>query len=251
MINFDQFKQPVIFGHRGACAHAPENTISSFQLAVKQGADFVELDAKLSKDRQVMVIHDQTVDRTTNGHGKVNELVLDQLQKLDAGSHFDIEYAGEKIPTLDEVFKTVGKEIFINVELTNYDSKSDDLIPLVAEVVKANQMEERVLFSSFLPKNLARIHELIPQAPTAILCLSGLSGSLSRSFLFLGVSPKIVHPYLNDTNESMVKKEHKRGRRVHVWTVNEAADMQYLLKIGADGLFTDDPLKAKEVFSRK
>lgn len=250
MINFEQFQQPVIFGHRGACAHAPENTLASFRMAVEQGADFVELDAKLSQDKQVVVIHDQTVDRTTNGHGRVNELTLAQLKELDAGSHFDTKFKGEKLPTLDDVFKAVGKDIFINVELTNYESGDDDLIPLVAEAVKVNQMEERVIFSSFLPKNLARIHKLLPQAPVAILCLEGISGLLSRSFFCLGVSPRIIHPYLKDTSVTLVKREHHRGRRVHVWTVNEATDMERLAKIGADGIFTDDPAKARQVFKR-
>jgi glycerophosphoryl diester phosphodiesterase len=213
---------------------------------VEQGADFIELDAKLSKDNQVMVIHDQTVDRTTDGKGKVNELTLAELKKLDAGSHFDAKFAGEKIPTLDEVFKAVGKEIYVNVELTNYDSKNDDLIPLVAEIVKANHMEERVLFSSFLPKNLVKIHKLISEAPTAILCLQGLAGLLSRSFLMVGISPKVIHPYLSDTTPTLVAREHRRGRRVHVWTVNEEFDMENLLKMGVDGLFTDDPQKAKK-----
>lgn len=244
----NQFTHPIVFGHRGACAHAPENTIASFRLAVEQGADFIELDAKLSKDHQVMVIHDPTVDRTTNGKGKVNELSLAELQKLDAGSHFGSKFAGEKIPLLDEVFKAVGKEVFVNVELTNYSSNNDDLIPLVADIVKVNQMEERILFSSFLPKNLAKIHELVPKAPTAILCLSGLSGLFSRSFLMTRVSPKVIHPYLSDTTAGLVEREHKRGRRVHVWTVNEESDMRNLLKIGVDGIFTDDPQKAKKVF---
>jgi glycerophosphoryl diester phosphodiesterase len=248
---FSQFSRPIIFGHRGACAHAPENTLASFRLAVEEGADFIELDAKLSKDQQVMVIHDPTVDRTTNGKGKVNELTLTDLKTLDAGSHFDSKFAGEKLPTLDEVFKAVGKQIYVNVELTNYSSKNDALIPLVAEVVKANQMEDRVIFSSFLPKNLAEMRKLIPQAPMAILCLSGLAGLLSRSFLCLGVSPKIVHPYLADTSAALVKREHKRGRRVHVWTVNEETDMERLLKMGVDGIFTDDPGKANKILTRR
>lgn len=244
---FNNISHPIIFGHRGACAHAPENTVASFKLAVEQGADFVELDAKLSLDGQVMVIHDQTVERTTNGVGKVNQLTRAQLKEMDAGSKFDIMYAGEKIPTLDEVFKAVGKDIFVNVELTNYSSQTDELIPKVAEVVKANQMENRVIFSSFLPGNLKRIHSLIPQAPVAILCLAGFAGSFSRSFFCLGVSPKVVHPYLTDATTAMVKREHKRGRRVHVWTVNEESDFRHLIEIGVDGIFTDDPQKARTI----
>lgn len=106
------------------------------------------------------------------------------------------------------------------------------------------------MFSSFLPKNLAKIHKLLPGAPVAILCLEGLSGLLSRSFFCLGVSPKIVHPYLNDTTVALVRCEHRRERRVHVWTVNESADIERLVKIGADGIFTDDPLKARQVLGR-
>jgi glycerophosphoryl diester phosphodiesterase len=244
---FNQMNRPIIFGHRGACAHAPENTLASFRLAVEEGADFIELDAKLSKDNQVMVIHDPTVDRTTNGKGKVNELSLTELKTLDAGSHFDTKFASEKIPTLDEVFKAVGQKIYVNVELTNYSSKNDNLIALVAEVVKANQMEERVIFSSFLPKNLVNIHRLVPQAPTAILCLSGLYGLLSRSFLMLGTSPAMVHPYLMDTTAALVKREHRRGRRVHVWTVNEKSDIDHMIEIGVDGIFTDNPKFAKDI----
>lgn len=247
---FEQYTHPIIFGHRGACAHAPENTIASFRLAVEQGADFIELDAKLSSDHKVMVIHDQTVDRTTNGTGRVNELTCAELQKLDAGSKFDPKFAGEKIPTLDDVFKAVGKDILVNVELTNYASKNDDLIPLVAQVVKDNHMEDRVMFSSFLPKNLAAIHKLIPQAPTAMLCLEGLAGLPTRSFLMLGVAPKVLHPYLKDTTPSLVAREHKRGRRVHVWTVNESKDLEYLLKIGVDGIFTDDPKKLRKLLTQ-
>jgi glycerophosphoryl diester phosphodiesterase len=247
---FNQFSHPIIFGHRGACAYAPENTIVSFRLAVEQGADFIELDAKLSSDHQVMVIHDQTVDRTTNGTGRINQLTCSQLQKLDAGSRFNEKFAGEKIPTLDDVFKAVGKEIFVNVELTNYESKNDDLIPLVAQVVKDNQMEDRVIFSSFLPKNLAAIHQLLPQAPTAMLCLEGIAGWPTRSFLMLGVAPKLLHPYLADTTPALVAREHKRGRRVHVWTVNEEKDIVHLVKIGVDGIFTDDPQKAKQILAR-
>lgn len=246
---FEKINQPVIFGHRGACAHAPENTLASFKLAVEQSADFVELDAKLSADRQVMVHHDQTVDRTTNGTGRVNQLTCAQLKELDAGGKFNSKFYGEKIPTLDEVFKAVGKDILVNVELTNYASKNDDLVAKVVEVVKTNKMESRVLFSSFLPQNLTQANKLLPEAPVGLLCLEGIAGIFTRSFLYLGVSPENVHPYLQDTTEALVRREHKRGRRVNVWTVNDGEDMKRLFKIGVDGIFTDDPLKARSILA--
>jgi glycerophosphoryl diester phosphodiesterase len=246
---FPKTNSPIIIGHRGSCALAPENTIASFKLAVEHGADFIELDAKLSSDDEVMVIHDQTVDRTTNGSGRVNQLTRAQLQALDAGSKFDQKFKGEKIPTLDEVFKAVGSQVYVNVELTNYASKNDDLVQKVVNLVIDNQMENRVLFSSFLPRNLAQAHALLPEAPVAILCLTGIAGVFTRSSLLLRTSPDIVHPYLLDVSARSVKKEHDRGRRVHVWTVNADTDIRRMVRAGVDGIFTDDPLKARKILN--
>ena len=95
---FNQLTNPAIFAHRGASLCAPENTLAAFNLALHQGADGIELDAKLTSDGHVVVIHDQTIDRTTQGHGKVGELTLNQIRKLDAGSHFDIAFKGEPVP---------------------------------------------------------------------------------------------------------------------------------------------------------
>ena len=246
---FKSFQKAVVFAHRGACAHAPENTISSFELAVEHLADAVELDAKLSMDGQVMVIHDQTVDRTTDGHGSVNEMTCAELKNLDAGSKFNSKYAGEKIPTLDEVFEHVGQKLFVNVELTNYGSRNDDLVEKVVQVVKRQNMQGRVLFSSFLPKNLKIAQQLLPDTPVAILCLPGIGGVITRSSLLRTTSPEIIHPYLTDVNQGFVNREHKNGRRVHVWTVNLEADLKRMLSLGVDGIFTDDPQKARKLIA--
>lgn len=247
----ESFLKPMIFGHRGACKYAPENTLASFELAVEQGADAIELDAKLSTDNQVVVIHDQTVDRTTNGKGRVNQLTLQQLKELDAGSFFAAKFQGEKIPTLDEVFESVGKRIFINVELTNYISRRDDLVPLVAKIVKKHKLEKSVLFSSFAPINLRRMKVLLPEVPVGLLASQGPLGALNRSAFFLDLSPAIIHPYLKDVNVALMARERGRGRRVHVWTVNAEADLQRLKDLGAHGVFTDDPVTALRVLRGK
>ena len=140
---------------------------------VQIGADAIELDVKLTKDEKAVVIHDQTVDRTTNGTGRVNQLNLVDLKQLDAGSFFGSAFAGEQIPSLDEVFESVGKRIFINVELTNYSSTSDDLIPVVASIVKRHNLSNGVLFSSFTPRNLVMIKKLLPETPVGLLCHLG------------------------------------------------------------------------------
>src|SRR5919108_5142241 len=128
--------QPIIFAHRGASAYAPENTMAAFELALTQGTDAIELDVKLSADEQAVVIHDATVDRTTGGRGRVKDLSLAELRSLDAGRFFSEKYIGEKIPTLEEVFERVGERTFINVELTNYNSRRDRLVETVSTLVK-------------------------------------------------------------------------------------------------------------------
>ncbi len=247
----ESFPRPMIFGHRGACKYAPENTLASFTLAVEQGADAIELDAKLSIDNQVMVIHDQTVDRTTDGKGRVNQLTLRELKELDAGSFFDEKFRGEKIPTLDEVFETVGKRFFINVELTNYASRRDQLVLQVAEIVKRHNLQNSILFSSFAPINLRRMKELLPEVPVGLLALDGPLGALNRSAFYLSLSPAIIHPYLKDVNAGFMARERSRGRRVHVWTVNAEVDMKRLMDLGVDGVFTDDPITALRVLRGK
>ena len=146
--------QPVIFAHRGASAHAPENTLAAFELALAQNADAIELDVKLSADGYAVVIHDPTVDRTTGSRGRVRDLSLQQLRSLDAGSLLSEKYGGEKIPTLEEVFESVGKRTFINVELTNYSTPRDSLVETVCILVKRFGLQKRVLFSSFFASNL-------------------------------------------------------------------------------------------------
>jgi glycerophosphoryl diester phosphodiesterase len=239
--------QPILFGHRGACAHAPENTLASFEMALQHGADAIELDAKMSVDNEVMVIHDQTVDRTTNGHGRVNELPLSTLRSLDAGSFFDPKFAGEKIPTLDEVFERMGRRIYINVELTNYESVNDQLIPKVAALVKKHDLQDWVIFSSFQPVNLLRIRRLLPGCPVGLLALESNAGALSRGLIGRWVSPAIIHPYLEDVTPEFVHAEKARGRRIHVWTVNPPEEMKRLFDLKVDGIFTDDPQLARKV----
>jgi len=241
----------MVFAHRGACKYAPENTLASFQLALAQGADAIELDAKLSADGEVVVIHDPTVDRTTDGTGKVNQLTLQELKRLDAGSFFDAKYSGERIPTLDEVFESLGHKIFINVELTNYSSRQDSLVPKVADLVKKHHLETGVLFSSFAPINLRRMKALLPEVPVGLLALDGFLGTLNRSAFYFRLSPAIIHPYLTDINEKLMQVERKRKRRVHVWTVNEVHDLERLKALGVDGVFTDDPTTALKVFRGK
>src|SRR5512139_2814209 len=180
----ESLSQPVIFAHRGASAHAPENTLAAFELALAQQADAIELDVKLTVDGQVIVLHDATVDRTTGSHGRVRDLSLAQLRSLDAGSFYSEKYRGEKIPTLEEVFETVGKRAFINVELTNYNTPRDQLVETVCMLVKRFGLQKSVMFSSFFASNLSKARAYLPGVPRGLLAFGGFLGAWARSFGF-------------------------------------------------------------------
>lgn len=239
--------QPIIFAHRGASAHAPENTLAAFELALAQNADAIELDVKLSADGQVMVIHDTTVNRTTGSHGRVTELSLAQLKSLDAGSFFSSQYSGEKIPTLQEVFEALGQRTFINVELTNYNTPRDHLVDTVCALVKKFGLQKRVMFSSFFASNLSKARAYLPDVPRGLLAFSGLLGAWARSFGFAFGRYQALHPNIQDVTPQQIQRVHRLQRRIHVWTVNAPQDMRRLFQWRVDAVFTDDPQLAVQV----
>ena len=245
------FPTPIVFAHRGASAHAPENTLAAFALAAQQGAEAIELDAKLSADGHVVVIHDATVDRTTDGHGSVAALPLAALRKLEAGSFFSEKFRGEHIPTLDEVFETVGKRLFINIELTNYVTPSDGLVEKVGEAVNRHNMGERVLLSSFFPGNLSKAAHLLPEVPRGLLAWRGWLGVWGRSFGFAFGAYRALHPHIADTSPQQVQRVHRLRRCIHVWTANDETSIRRLHGWGVDGVFTDNPQLAVRVLGRR
>lgn len=148
---------PLIIGHRGASAGAPENTLAAFALAQEQGADGVELDVQFSADGQIVIMHDATVDRTTNGTGRVTDLTLAQLQALDAG-------AGQTIPTLDELFEAFGPSLLYNIEIKDWGWRDHHLELAVADRIAAYHLERQVLVSSFNPLSVRRARRCLTRA---------------------------------------------------------------------------------------
>jgi len=239
--------QPIIFAHRGASAYAPENTLAAFELALAQGADGIELDVKLSADGHVVVIHDPTVNRTTGSQGKVKDLTLSDLRALNAGSFFSANFSAEKIPTLEDVFKTVGNKTLINVELTNYNTPRDHLVESVCMLVKQFNLQKHVMFSSFYASNLSKANSYLPEVPCGLLAFNGLLGAWARSFGFAFGKYAALHPYLKDVSPQQIQRVHRLKGRVHVWTVNAEADMRRLFGWGVDAIFTDNPQLAVQV----
>ena len=247
----NELPAPLILCHRGAKNYAPENTLAAFETALELGADGFELDTQLSLDGRVIVFHDPTVDRITNGHGKLSTISLTEIRELDAGSSFSEKFRGEKIPILDEVFETIGKRAIINIELKNFSTPFDNLAEKVCEVVRRHGMQKNIIFSSFLPWNLKKAARILPEVPRGLITIKGRLGLWGRSFGFNFGSYDALHPYLGDVTAQQVQRVHKLKRRVHVWTVNTAEDMHQLFSWGVDGIITDDPQLAMEVLSKK
>ena len=245
------FPSPIILAHRGDLAHAPENTIPSFSQAIQKGADGVELDAKLTADGHVIVFHDTTVDRTTNGKGKVASFTLDEIRKLDAGSWFDSKFAGTQVPLLEEVFETLGKDKLINIELTNYSTPKDGLTQKVCELIKKHNNKEQIIFSSFFASNLKIAMQILPEVPRGLLAMPGLIGLWARSFGFMFGEYQALHPHISNASKEQIQRAHRIKRRVHVWTANTAEEILRLKDWGVDGIFTDDPATAVQTLSRR
>ena len=227
---------PKIIAHRGASAHAPENTMAAFQLALDQGADGIELDVMLTKDNRIAVIHDDTVDRTTSGSGRVSEMTLAELQALDAGD-------GEKISSLDEVLDRFGGRFLINIELKNYSSVLDSLPTEVAKLVKSKELMESVLISSFNPFNIARFRKRAPEAVLGLIT----QPKQAKNWMWRLFKYDALHPHFSDVDPVLVAALHARSRQVNVWTVDEAAEIRWLAGLQVDSIITNDPQHAREV----
>lgn len=230
--------RPLVFGHRGAPRQAPENTLAAFRRAAELGADGIELDVHLSADGVPVVIHNTKVDATTDGTGYVSHLTRAQLKALDAGTHFDAAFAGERIPTLREVLAEVGQDLLINIELKDPVGRSMDIELEVVNLVRQMKLEERVWFSSFKPYILHQLEQFAPQIPRGLLY-----GPLQLTTLLLApITPhEALHPHESLLTRRLVQRAHRKQQRVIAWTVDDPARARQLAQMGVDVLISNVP----------
>lgn len=238
-------RRPFVLGHRGARQEAPENTIPSFRRALELGADGVELDARLTADGAVIVLHDDDVARTTDGQGRADELTLEEIQRFDAGVRFGPVFAGTRIPTLAEALEALASARLVNVELKGPDVDIG-LEQQAVEVVRAAGMLDRVIFSSFSPAQLRRLRQLDGQIAVAYL--------FSRPWQWWGALPlarvlrlQALHPGRLAVTAGAVHQAHARGLRVVPWTINAASDVRRMLAWGVDGIISDVPAEVRKI----
>jgi glycerophosphoryl diester phosphodiesterase len=247
------FKQessrPLVIAHRGGAGLAPENTLTAFENASGLGVDVIELDVHSTADGAIVVIHDATADRTTDGSGRVGEMTLDQLKKLDAGyrwtrdggATFPFREKGIKVPTLKEVFTAFPKMKF-NIEPKQ---KTPSLVKPLCRLIQEHEMTERVVVGSFTQSILDEFRKECPATATSAstsevskflaMYQAGVTKAFSPAMQALQV------PQFAGVTKEFVEAAHERNLKVHVWTVNQTEDMQFLLKAGVDGIMTDYP----------
>lgn len=218
-------------GHRGAAGYEPENTLRSFKAAVSLGADMVELDVHVCASSEIVVIHDETVNRTTNGSGTIANLTLNELKALDAG-------IGEKIPTLAEVFSTMRGSVGINIELKGKGT-SDSVHDFITRAFKRGEWRlDDVLITSFDWRMLGRMRELSEETRLGPLTYEDMEGALTTA---AELDAFCVNPHHIRINTAYMNRAHEAGLRVYPWTVNIPADIQRLSKLDVDGIISDYP----------
>ena len=233
-------KDVLIFGHRGASAYAPMNTIPAFELAYEQGADGIELDVHLTKDGELIIVHDFTVDHTTNSEGLVTEKTLEVLKSLDAGSWFDKKFTGTRLPTLGEVFEAVGDKLYINVEIKTLSRVSDGTEQAVATCIKKHNMSERVIVSSFNPMALKRFRAIAPEIPLGYLIHPATVSDISE----LVLQPdeyEALHPLYEMIDDDYLAFAKENNLVINTWTVNKTDIALKMKSIGVHCIMSDYP----------
>jgi glycerophosphoryl diester phosphodiesterase len=239
----DRGGRPLVVAHRGNSSVAPQNTLAAFESAWRAGAQAIELDVHLTADRRVVVLHDDVVDETTDGTGRVGDLTLDAVRALDAGASFSRAYRGQRVPTFEEVTRLVAERpgIELLVELKGVWSVEDALV--VTKQVDDAGLADRVVVQSFWPPTVAALREAAGHLDRALLLSLRLDdlAELVAVCADLGVvacNPEVV---LLEQVPGLVDVLHDAGLRVHVWTANTTHDWDALLRRGVDGIMTDRP----------
>jgi glycerophosphoryl diester phosphodiesterase len=244
-----QVNRPLIFAHRGACKVAPENTLPAFLAAIELGADGVELDVQYSSDGHLVVMHNPSLDATTDGSGRVTSHTFEELQALDAGSWFDPRFAGTRIPALDEVLELLRGKLLVNIELKALDMSTQGIGADAAAAVRDHDMADQVVLSSFNPFALRRAKRAGPNIECALLLAPDLPAWTRWRLTRWYGKVDAVHPELPMVDEAYVEKARKRHLPVRVWTVNEDADMRRMIALDVDAMITDEPDRLKAILT--
>lgn len=233
---------PYVIAHRGISGRAPENTASAFKLALQNsGIAMIELDVRTSREGEVIVLHDRTLQRTTTGNGAARNYSLSELKQFDAGSWFHSSFSEERIPTLAEILRLVRGRMWVNIELKGdfFLRDPEAFAQAVVQTVRREQMEEFVLYSSFTHDLLARVKRMDPHAKTGVIYniyrdFGRLPNKLARR---VGASVFVCAKH--ELRRSMIRDARQHDIALYVYTLNSIQDARRITKLGVDGIISD------------
>lgn len=230
----------IIYAHRGSSGVYPENTMLAFEKAVEEGADGIELDVQLTKDGQVVVIHDETLARTTGAEGYVRDYTLEELKKLDAGKIKDGAYGFQAIPSFEEYCEFAAeKKIITNIEIKTGVYYYEEIEAKTLEILKRYHLEEKVVFSSFNHLSILELKKLAPEIPCGALL--GKNGLGNAGYYCEKFNYEYYHPDFNSLTAESVKNCKLHGIGLNVWTVNTVEEFNQLYDWKCDGAITNYP----------
>lgn len=233
-----------IFAHRGYSSIYPENTRAAFEAALETKVEGIEFDVHLTKDNEVVVIHDETIDRTSNRKGRVREYNLFELKKYDFGSFFNDKYAGEKILTLSETLDIMKNLSYINIEIKNVGRYYREIEKEIVKVLSDYNLSGEIIISSFNHQSLYLINNYYTKIKTAPLFCSRIYNGF-KYIKQLGAD--YIHIYYKVLDRNFIDECHSNNIKVNAYTVNKKKDIQKMDQFGADGIITDYPQRAKEI----
>jgi len=244
------FRPSWIIGHRGYAAKYPENTLAAFEAAIGAGAVMIELDVTLSRDRKVVVIHDATLDRTTDGKGAVADFTLAELKQLDAGSWFDEQFADQQIPELSEVLDLVNGRAYVNIEIKSdaYEPghPTDAIEKQVVDLLKQKNLLDSCMISSFEANILVQIAYMRNTPATAFI--SEIPADKNTVDMCSRLKVFSWHPDHRIVTSNQVDQMHAAGIKVFPWTVDLPDDFARMREMQVDGVITNDPAAAGDWF---
>jgi glycerophosphoryl diester phosphodiesterase len=235
------FNRPLIFAHRGASKAAPENTLPAFEAAIRLAADGVELDVQYSSDGALVIFHNDTLEKTSNGTGRVTAHTLAELRALDAGSWFAPSFAGTRIPTLDEALDLMKDKLLVNVELKVLGALRSELGADAVKTIRQHGMADQVVISSFNPFALRQTKAAGPEIECALLLAHDLPGWMRWGVTRRHSRAEGLHPDFDMVDETYMARARKLGLPVRVWTVDDEAEMRRLIALGVDAIVTNVP----------
>jgi glycerophosphoryl diester phosphodiesterase len=225
----------LIIGHRGASAMMPENSLAAFSLAVKQGADGIEMDVRLSKDGRPVLVHDATLQRLSGNPSKVCDLTADELKRVEIGH-------GQTVALLEELFNLLGSRVLYNIELKEFGLRDQGLVDRVAKEISAFGLQSQVLISSFNPLVVRRARRRFP--PTVAVAL--IRGPGVYRHTRWTVDTGVENPHYSLVDEAYMDRAARLGRYTFAWTVDDVAEARRLVALGVNGIITNVPDQMQE-----